>query len=257
MAEINVSLQLDDKYANDMKRILDDVAKAAEQIKAEELEQYRKDLVEFGDTYTIDNQQAAENTINTGEEALKELNDDFVSSVQLTIPTFTQDFIYRDVDIYTDWVVNNIEMQATIPKAYATATNKEIDKLIVETSKELKLSLSDPKLRIEINNNIEQFTKEALKRGEAVTVSKLEFWSRDQVGYLVQDQTKAIFNNYNLETYIWRTRGDDRVRPEHAVMDGLIVKWGESPIGVDPGEDWACRCGYDVNSREVKQKMES
>jgi SPP1 gp7 family putative phage head morphogenesis protein len=255
MAEINVSLKLDDKYADDMKKILDDVVSAVEKIKADELEKYIIELEELGNTYTINNQQAAENSVKVGEVAIKELNDGFLLAVQQTIPEFTKDAIIRNMETYTDWIVDNIEMQSTIPKAYATSTNKEINKLIAETGKKLDIALTDPKLMTEINKELNKFTKEALRRGEKITAAKIDFWSRDQVGNLVKDQTKALFDNYNLETYIWRTRGDNRVRPDHAVMDGVIVPFGKSPIGVDPGEDWACRCGYDVNSREVKQKM--
>lgn len=39
--------------------------------------------------------------------------------------------------------------------------------------------------------------------------------------------------------YIWRTVGDDRVRPSHAVLDNSIRSWNESP---NPSEDFGCRC---------------
>jgi len=39
--------------------------------------------------------------------------------------------------------------------------------------------------------------------------------------------------------YIWRTVGDERVRPSHALNDGKIFTWGD---GEDPGEAFGCRC---------------
>lgn len=42
--------------------------------------------------------------------------------------------------------------------------------------------------------------------------------------------------------YIWRTRGDDRVRPSHAANDGKIFAWDDPPRTGHPGEDYGCRC---------------
>lgn len=42
--------------------------------------------------------------------------------------------------------------------------------------------------------------------------------------------------------YIWRTRRDRRVRPEHADREGQIFAWNNPPPGGHPGEDNNCRC---------------
>jgi hypothetical protein len=39
--------------------------------------------------------------------------------------------------------------------------------------------------------------------------------------------------------YIWRTVGDDKVRENHAVLEGTTRDWKDSP---DPGDDYNCRC---------------
>lgn len=41
--------------------------------------------------------------------------------------------------------------------------------------------------------------------------------------------------------YIWRTRGDDKVRTAHAENNGRIFAWDNPPTG-NPGEDYNCRC---------------
>ncbi len=41
------------------------------------------------------------------------------------------------------------------------------------------------------------------------------------------------------EKYIWVTAGDDKVRPEHEVLDGEIRTWYDTP---HPGEEYGCRC---------------
>ncbi len=42
--------------------------------------------------------------------------------------------------------------------------------------------------------------------------------------------------------YIWRTRQDDKVRPEHAANEGKIFAWDNPPPTGHPGEDYGCRC---------------
>jgi hypothetical protein len=44
---------------------------------------------------------------------------------------------------------------------------------------------------------------------------------------------------FGISQYIWRTRGDDKVRPGHAAYDGQLRKWGE---GEAPGDGYNCRC---------------
>ena len=42
--------------------------------------------------------------------------------------------------------------------------------------------------------------------------------------------------------YVWRTQGDNRVRPSHQANDGKIFSWAEPPPTGHPGEDYGCRC---------------
>ncbi len=42
--------------------------------------------------------------------------------------------------------------------------------------------------------------------------------------------------------YIWRTRGDRKVRSEHAARDGKVFDWDNPPVGGHPGEASNCRC---------------
>ncbi|MEM7295990.1 MAG: phage minor head protein, partial [Pseudomonadota bacterium] len=42
--------------------------------------------------------------------------------------------------------------------------------------------------------------------------------------------------------YIWRTRGDGKVRSSHADRDGQVYSWDHPPEGGHPGQDYNCRC---------------
>ena len=45
-----------------------------------------------------------------------------------------------------------------------------------------------------------------------------------------------------VETYIWRSQDDDRVRAAHADLDDRVFAWANPPSGGHPGEAWNCRC---------------
>jgi predicted chitinase len=45
-----------------------------------------------------------------------------------------------------------------------------------------------------------------------------------------------------LETYIWRSADDRRVRAAHAENDDQVFAWSAPPAGGHPGQDWNCRC---------------
>lgn len=52
-----------------------------------------------------------------------------------------------------------------------------------------------------------------------------------------------------FQYYVWTTKKDDRVRPDHARLEGRIINWNDPPV-VDlrsgrrrhPGGDYRCRC---------------
>jgi hypothetical protein len=55
---------------------------------------------------------------------------------------------------------------------------------------------------------------------------------------------KALLKTQEGETpyYIWRTAGDDKVRPSHAANEGRVFAWNDPPETGHPGEDFNCRC---------------
>ena len=57
------------------------------------------------------------------------------------------------------------------------------------------------------------------------------------------DETVDALNTAVSQTppgkYIWHTVGDDRVRADHAALEGEVRTWGD---GLEPGEDPNCRC---------------
>jgi len=78
-----------------------------------------------------------------------------------------------------------------------------------------------------------------------VTDSRARLIARDQVAKLNGQLTKERQIDAGVDSYIWRTVGDERVRETHDAVDGQTFTWDSPPGETDfnhPGEDYQCRC---------------
>ncbi|MFW0777116.1 MAG: phage minor head protein [Rickettsiales bacterium] len=57
-----------------------------------------------------------------------------------------------------------------------------------------------------------------------------------------QELDKTRQQQFGVKKYIWRTAGDDKVRPSHAANDGKIFEWDNPPPTGNPGDAPGCRC---------------
>jgi SPP1 gp7 family putative phage head morphogenesis protein len=57
-------------------------------------------------------------------------------------------------------------------------------------------------------------------------------------GALNEERQRAL----GIEGYVWRTRGDGKVRDAHAARSGRLFRWDDVPEGGHPGQDHNCRC---------------
>ncbi|ODR99454.1 hypothetical protein AUC68_05670 [Methyloceanibacter methanicus] len=58
----------------------------------------------------------------------------------------------------------------------------------------------------------------------------------------LEGKAESAARDHPTTHYIWRTRGDGRVRPSRAANDGKIFAWDDPPPTGHPGEDYGCRC---------------
>lgn len=56
--------------------------------------------------------------------------------------------------------------------------------------------------------------------------------------------------SFGITRYIWRSRGDDKVRPTHAQNNGKIFSWNVPPETGHPGDDFGCRCRAEPSLRQ-------
>ena len=113
---------------------------------------------------------------------------------------------------------------------------------------------------------IERFKNEGVRLLEDGSVEKLESWFTNRyagsvverrVDIRVESEVKksevealeGFLPVAGFGRYVWVTRRDDRVRPDHARLDGGIFRWDDPPV-VDlrsgrrghPSRDYGCRC---------------
>lgn len=77
-----------------------------------------------------------------------------------------------------------------------------------------------------------------------VTESRAAFLARDSIGTLNSKITRERYRAAKIEMYVWTTMHDDRVRDEHAELDGDVfdVDGEGDPEEGHPGEPPHCRC---------------
>jgi len=79
--------------------------------------------------------------------------------------------------------------------------------------------------------------REATRRVRGVVAS-----ARAQVLQLGGQANATIQQAAGVESYIWRTMRDSRVRPAHASRDGRRFRWDRPPSDGHPGAAYNCRC---------------
>jgi SPP1 gp7 family putative phage head morphogenesis protein len=76
-----------------------------------------------------------------------------------------------------------------------------------------------------------------------VTDSRARLIARDQTAKLNGELTQIRQQDLGVESYVWRTVGDERVRDTHEENDGQTFAWSDPPAETGhPGEDYQCRC---------------
>lgn len=70
--------------------------------------------------------------------------------------------------------------------------------------------------------------------------------ARDQIGKLNGQLTMERQKSIGVESYVWRTSLDERVREEHKAREGEKFSWDEPPKDGHPGNPINCRCSAEA-----------
>jgi SPP1 gp7 family putative phage head morphogenesis protein len=84
-----------------------------------------------------------------------------------------------------------------------------------------------------------------LKKQLEINDSRARLIARDQTSKLTSDLNRKRHQQAGVESYIWRTSQDERVRPRHSKLEGTKYRYGEptgAEEGLPPGQPIQCRC---------------
>jgi SPP1 gp7 family putative phage head morphogenesis protein len=114
----------------------------------------------------------------------------------------------------------------------------------------------------DLRRRVERIISDPLNQGRSVAdITKLlqeqAGYSRSRAELTARDQTLKLYGQIQerrqqaagISRYVWTTSLDERVREDHARLDGTVQSWDDPPI-VDqrtgrrghPGSDFQCRC---------------
>lgn len=81
--------------------------------------------------------------------------------------------------------------------------------------------------------------------------SRARLIARDQIGKLYGQTNAYRQQDLGIESFIWRTSGDERVREEHAALEGEEFRYDDPPAEGLPGEPIQCRCSAEPVFRDM------
>ena len=123
------------------------------------------------------------------------------------------------------WVNQNIELIHSIDR---------------RTLESIRYALSENIIRaVDRKILVEELTESIMHMAE-VNEKRAALIACDQVGKLNSQLAQLEQMNQGVNSYIWVTRKDNRVRPAHREREGKRFYWDNPPSGGHPG--WAIRC---------------
>lgn len=130
-------------------------------------------------------------------------------------------------DLLAAWEAENIKLIKSIPSQYLDQLHGKI----VAAVRAGKPS-----------NELAEFIRETFD----LPRSRAKLIARDQIGKLNGQLTMARQRNIGVESYVWRTSLDERVREEHRHREGEQFSWDNPPDDGHPGNPINCRCSAEA-----------
>lgn len=130
-------------------------------------------------------------------------------------------------------------------RQWATDNARLINDIPNKTINEIQERVVDALLSGQTQTDMTADIIDALGERTDVTDSRARLIARDQTAKLNGRLTQERQVDAGVDSYVWRTVGDERVRETHDAVDGMTFSWGTPPAETDdnhPGEDYQCRC---------------
>ena len=130
--------------------------------------------------------------------------------------------------ILANWSHNNSLLIKDIPHKTSLQISEQVTQALIEGQ--------NP-------SDTYQAILDIMKDRTDVSDSRARLIARDQVSKLNGNLTMERQIDLGVDSYIWNTVGDERVRETHADNEGQTFTWDNPPVETGhPGEDYQCRC---------------
>jgi SPP1 gp7 family putative phage head morphogenesis protein len=84
--------------------------------------------------------------------------------------------------------------------------------------------------------------QKAIMQRVPITANRAKLIAQDQTLKLHSKMSQERLKDIGVTKYIWRTVGDNRVRPHHRDRNGKTFSWNKPPSDGHPGQPVRCRC---------------
>ena len=147
----------------------------------------------------------------------------FRSALKVDVSPLLQD---GPIASYLDqWRTTNVSLIRTIPPRFHATLEKEMTEFF------RKRPFDRGGLR------------KVVERSGRVTGYNARRIARDQTSKAIGQFTKFRQQELGIESFLWRTAADEKVRPSHAEKEGVDFLWSAPPADTGPpGFDVQCRC---------------
>lgn len=134
------------------------------------------------------------------------------------------------------FTAENVSLIRTIPERLFDEVDKIVTRGITEGS--LYTDLAE-----EIQNRFD------------ISENQAKLIARDQIGKLNGQLNAARQQSLGVTRFTWRSSGDDRVREEHADLDGEEFSYDDPPSEGLPGEAILCRCSAEPIFEDILEEI--
>lgn len=114
--------------------------------------------------------------------------------------------------------------------------------LVTNVSQQMKLGIKGALLRAFQSGDGRTNVRKEIQRVTGIQTRRARTIARDQIGSLNGQIARQRFQAAGANRFQWVTARDERVRDEHAALDGQIFSWAKPPSEGLPGEPINCRC---------------
>lgn len=130
-----------------------------------------------------------------------------------------------------------------IAREFGVIVKRNVD-LITNLSEDVRGRIEQTVSRAVLNGETAPTLSRALQEQFGIAARRADLIARDQIATTVSDLNQLRQKEAGIERYVWSTSLDERVRDEHAALNGQTFEWNKPgpDAGMHPGQPIQCRC---------------